>query len=217
MYFLINPWAQCDKQKPFCSQCIRAKRECSGYRDVTAGRFYDQTEEVKRKNSPSLPSDFSSSSAPSPKRRLSPSDALVPQQVSVPLHDHGTAFMLARYLSQDGSNEVRGALGTFLPHILNTSPGRAVTASLNAVGLAALSNIHQSPQLMLTARQEYVTALAETNATLCDQMQSTSNASLVAVAFLGMFEVSVRPGYRYTAANVADNDMQWPSSDGEVS
>ncbi|KAL4870059.1 hypothetical protein BDV12DRAFT_166522 [Aspergillus spectabilis] len=185
---------KCDQQRPFCSQCIRAKRECSGYRDVTAGRFYDQTEEVKRKNSPSSPSASSSSSLLPHKRRLSLSDAFVPPQVSVPLHDHGTAFMLARYLSQDGPNEVRGALGTFLPHILNTSPGRAVTASLNAVGSAALSIIHQSPQLMLTARQEYVTALAETNAALCDQMQSTSNASLVAVAFLGMFEIMTCSG-----------------------
>ncbi|KAL5336432.1 hypothetical protein BJX70DRAFT_281460 [Aspergillus crustosus] len=183
---------KCDQLKPFCSQCIRAKRECSGYRDVSAGRFYDQTEEVKKKNSTSSPSTSSSSSSyPSPNRRSSPADAfaLVPRQVSVPLQDHGTAFMLARYLSQDGPDEVQGPLGTFLPHILNTSSGRAVTASLNAVGLAALSNIHQSPQLMFTARQEYGTALAETNAVLRDQAQSTSNTSLVAVAFLGLFEL----------------------------
>ncbi|KAL4874678.1 hypothetical protein BJY04DRAFT_203372 [Aspergillus karnatakaensis] len=184
---------KCDQQKPFCSQCIRAKRECSGYRDVTAGRFYDQTEEVKKKNSSSHSSSSSPStsfsSPPSPVWQASPPVSLVRQHVSVPMHDHGTAFMLNRYLSKDGLNEVRGPLGTFLPHILSTNSGRAVTASLNATGLAALSNIYQSPQLMIAARQEYGRALAETNAVLCDEVQSTSNASLVAVAFLGMFEI----------------------------
>ncbi|KAL4920137.1 hypothetical protein BDW62DRAFT_177708 [Aspergillus aurantiobrunneus] len=182
---------KCDQQKPFCSQCTRAKRECSGYRDVSAGRFYDQTEEVKRKNSPSLSSSSSGSSSLSPprKRRSTQPGSLVRQQVSVPLNNQGTAYMLARYLSRDGMNEIQGPVGSLLPRILNTPSGRAAAISLNAVGLATLSNIHQSPRLMLTARQEYISALAETNAVLSDQTQSTSNASLVAVTFLSMYEL----------------------------
>ncbi|RDW90304.1 Zn(II)2Cys6 transcription factor [Aspergillus mulundensis] len=173
---------KCDHKKPSCSQCIRAQRECSGYRDVSAGRFYDQTEEVKKKNSPS-------SSAPTPPPRQqtsSPSTALVRQQITVPLQDQGAAFALSRYLSR--------SVGINLPHILGTTTGRAVTASINAVGLAALSNIHQSMELMLTARREYVSALKETNAVLSDPFQATSNASVVAVSFLGMFEMMACDG-----------------------
>ncbi|KAL4933353.1 Zn(II)2Cys6 transcription factor [Aspergillus undulatus] len=189
---------KCDQKKPFCSQCIRAKRECSGYRDVTAGRFYDQTEEVTKKNSsssssPSAPASASSSPSPShpQKRRCesSTSTSLVRQQVSVPISDQGTAFMLSRYLSRDSLDQARGPVATLLPYLINSPSGRAVTASMNAVGLAALSNIHQSSQLMLTARREYVSALTETNAALSDPVQSTSNASLIAVTFLGMFEL----------------------------
>ncbi|KAL4910005.1 hypothetical protein BDW74DRAFT_46623 [Aspergillus multicolor] len=169
---------KCDHKKPFCSQCIRAQRECSGYRDVSAGRFYDQTEEVKKKNSSASPSPTS----PSREQTLSPSTALVRQQLSIPLKDQGAAFALSRYLSR--------SVGTNLPHILGTTAtGRAVTASINAVGLAALSNIHQSTELMLTARQEYVSALKQTNTVLSDPLHATSNASLVAVSFLGMYEL----------------------------
>ncbi|KAL4803493.1 hypothetical protein BDV18DRAFT_144860 [Aspergillus unguis] len=180
---------KCDHQKPFCGQCIRAKRECSGYRDIFAGRFYDQTEEVKNKNSSLVVSS-------SPKRRLFESDFTVPlvQEVSIPIADQGTAFVLSRYLSTDSLNEPPGPVGNYLPRVINTPPGRAATASVNAVGLAALSNIHQSSQLMLAARQEYVSALRETNEALSDQLLSTSNASLIAVTFLGMYELMTCDG-----------------------
>ncbi|KAL5001263.1 hypothetical protein BDV10DRAFT_13757 [Aspergillus recurvatus] len=174
---------KCDEKRPSCSQCIRARRECSGYRNVSAGRFYDQTEEVKRKNSPS---SSSSSQSPSQQQTHSPSTSLVGQQIVVSLKDQGAAFALSRFISR--------TVGCNLVHILNTPSARAVTASINAVGLAALSNIHQSPQLMRTARQEYVSALAETNAVLSDRVQATSNASLVAVTFLGIYELMTCDG-----------------------
>ncbi|KAL3474920.1 hypothetical protein BJX99DRAFT_168349 [Aspergillus californicus] len=184
---------KCDQKRPSCSQCIRAKSECSGYRDPTAGRFFDQTEEVKRKNessSPSSSSHSSSESSPPPQKRvLSQPGALIRQQVSVPLVDQGTAFMLARFVGRDDLGDLRGPVSKFLPHVLNTPSGRAVTASVNAVGLSALSNIHSSPQLMLTAREEYITALAETNAALSNPMLSTSNSTLIAVSFLGLYEL----------------------------
>ncbi|KAL4747615.1 hypothetical protein BDW72DRAFT_206320 [Aspergillus terricola var. indicus] len=183
---------KCDHKKPSCSQCIRAKRECSGYRDISSGRFLDQTEEVKRKNSPSssssstITSSSRSSQSPSRQQISSPSTLFSQQQVSIPLRDQGAAFALSRYLHR--------SVGNNLPSILNTPSARAVTASINAVGLAALSNIHQSPQLMFTARQEYGSALAETNAALSNPMQATSDASLVAVTFLGIFELMVCDG-----------------------
>ncbi|KAL3495987.1 hypothetical protein BJX62DRAFT_146169 [Aspergillus germanicus] len=180
---------KCDQQRPSCSQCIRGRRECGGYRDVGAMRVHDQTEEVKRKNLPTSHSFASSSTPPPQKRPMHQSNALMLQQVSVPMTNQGTAFMLARWVAQDGLDGVRGPVGTFIPHVINTTAGRAVMASLNATGLAALSNIHMSQELMLSARQEYVTALAETNAALNDQMQSTSDSTLIAVTFLGLYEL----------------------------
>lgn len=186
----INVQTQCDRKRPYCSQCIRAKRDCFGYRDVSAGRFYDQTEEVRKRNSPS-----SSALVPSPpqKRRLdqAASPSLIQQHVSVPLAGQGAAFMLSRYPTQDRVAGGRGPVNGFPLHVLGTPAGRAVTTSLNAVGLAALSNIHQSQQLMLSARETYISALAELNEVLSDETQSISNSSLIAVGFLGMFEVRI--------------------------
>lgn len=34
------------QRRPSCSQCFRVNRECSGYRDLTVVRFYDQSEET---------------------------------------------------------------------------------------------------------------------------------------------------------------------------
>ncbi|KAL4820260.1 hypothetical protein BDW67DRAFT_153791 [Aspergillus spinulosporus] len=184
---------KCDHKRPSCSQCIRAKRECWGYRDVSSGRFFDQTEEVKRKNSPSssssssaLTSSSRSSQSPRWQQISSSPTPFSQQQVSIPLKNQGAAFALSRYLHR--------SVGNNLLSILNSPSAKAVTASINAVGLAALSNIHQSPQLMFTARQEYGSALAETNAALSDPRQATSDASLVAVIFLGIFEMMVCDG-----------------------
>ncbi|KAL4941310.1 hypothetical protein BDV06DRAFT_194816 [Aspergillus oleicola] len=188
---------KCDQKRPFCSQCIRAKRECSGYRDVTAGRFYDQTEEVKQKNLSASPPDSPGNSSAltlSPhKRRCHSSESLVGQQLFFPLSEQGTAFMLSRYLGHDSLNQGRGRVASVLPNVLAPS-GRAVAASLNAVGLAALSNIHQSSQLLHNARQEYISALTATNSVLSDPVESMSNSTLVAVAFLGMYELMTCDG-----------------------
>lgn len=218
----INAQTQCDQKRPFCSQCIRAKRECFGYRDISGGRFYDQTDEVKKRNSPS---SASSALVPSPpqKRRLdqSASPPLIQQHISVlsvPLADQGAAFMLSRYPARDRVVGGRGPVNGFLPHVLCTPAGRAVTTSLNAAGLAALSNIHQSQQLMLRARETYISALAELNEILSDETQSISNSSLIAVGFLGMFEVRIWTIFETRpSANLIDIDVQWPAPFRKIS
>ncbi|KAJ5614034.1 hypothetical protein N7528_007688 [Penicillium herquei] len=73
---------------------------------------------------------------------------------------------------------------------LITDPAHvAVNSALNAVGLAALSNIRLSPQMMLKARHEYTKALSETNKALANITMSKRDDTLAAVVLLGMFEV----------------------------
>lgn len=40
---------RCDQARPACSQCIRAKRDCPGYRDQLSLMFRDETKSVRRK------------------------------------------------------------------------------------------------------------------------------------------------------------------------
>ncbi|CAI7570855.1 unnamed protein product [Penicillium bialowiezense] len=80
-----------------------------------------------------------------------------------------------------------GHMSYLLP-LTNHSPHSAVNTALTAVGLAALSNIRMSPRMMLKARQEYTTALSQTNHALKTPALSKRDDILAAVVLLGMFE-----------------------------
>jgi tRNA U34 5-carboxymethylaminomethyl modifying GTPase MnmE/TrmE len=79
---------------------------------------------------------------------------------------------------------------SYLVPLIKDPRNFAVNAALNAVGLAALSNIRMSPQMMIKARREYTTALSHTNHALRDPIKSKQDDILAAVVLLGMFEVS---------------------------
>lgn len=68
-------------------------------------------------------------------------------------------------------------------------------SAITALGLAVLANIRMSPSLMMSAREEYTTALANTNRSLIDTVESKTDQTLLAVMFLGMFEVSCLQTY----------------------
>lgn len=85
---------------------------------------------------------------------------------------------------------------SYLLPLINDPYNVAVISALNAVGLAALSNIRSSPQMMLKARREYTKALSETNKGLADIATSDRDDILAAVVLLGMYEVSSPVDYR---------------------
>lgn len=86
----------------------------------------------------------------------------------------------------------KGHYGSYLPCLValaEASPDSALPAAITAVGLAALSNIHQCPQVMLEARKECTTAISLTNSALNDPVGFKRDDVLAAVLMLGMFEV----------------------------
>jgi hypothetical protein len=66
----------------------------------------------------------------------------------------------------------------------------ALTSAITALGLSAMANMRMSPPLMLAAREEYIKALSATNNNIMDPILSKTDHTLMAVMFLGMFEVS---------------------------
>ncbi|GMG48406.1 unnamed protein product [Aspergillus oryzae var. brunneus] len=72
--------------------------------------------------------------------------------------------------------------------------------SLVAVGLAGLSNIKKSTELMTKATGEYTQALHLINCTLKDGTQCKSDATLAATMLLGMFEVGWVTLFRISAS-----------------
>ncbi|KAE8353086.1 hypothetical protein BDV28DRAFT_148396 [Aspergillus coremiiformis] len=183
---------KCDQRRPSCSQCVRARRECSGYRDLTALSFHDQSEEVigkvRRRQDPKTPRALSSSGQPgmpTTNHHQSSSPALV-RSLACSMNDHATGFVLAHYVRR--AKHTRGNLD-FLPSLLQANTSPAVISSLSAVGLASLANIHMSPDLMLAARREYSAALAATSAALRNRAFVTGDSTLAAVELLSMYEL----------------------------
>ena len=64
---------------------------------------------------------------------------------------------------------------------------------IEALGTAGLANVANASNLAIRAYQDYGRALAMTNGALCDPHRAVKDDTLIAVWFLGIFEVSRDP------------------------
>jgi hypothetical protein len=175
---------------------MRATVDCPGYRDPLDWNFRDESDDVIRKSqrsarkkrtitslSPSTSADDSSVGIYYQNTHALPS----PQNSLVySVQEQAKAHLFVHYMA---GGPCGGHMSYLLPLTKDTR-NSAVNAALTAVGLAALSNIRLSPRMMLKARQEYTTALSQTNHALKDPILSKRDDILAAVVLLGMFEVS---------------------------
>ncbi|OJZ91269.1 hypothetical protein ASPFODRAFT_57457 [Aspergillus luchuensis CBS 106.47] len=182
---------KCDWGKPACSQCIRAKVDCPGYRSALEYTFRDQSRDVIRKAQ--LKAERESKEISKRQKRTikgnsnqmltyspSPSSSL-----SHPTAELAKGYIFVNYIA-------KGDLGAYMPYLsslTNHLESSAVNDALTAAGLAALSNIHRSPQMMYTARKHYMTALSQTNNSLGNAHLRTRDETLATVVLLSMFEV----------------------------
>lgn len=168
---------------------MRAKVDCPGYRDPLELRFRDQNEEVIRKSQKPPRKKRTVNTTPqvvesdSYIQTVKPSPQAIPE---FPTQELARGYLFCNYMA---GGPHAGHMSYLLPLIQNPQ-NAALNAALNAVGLAALSNIRMSPQMMLKARREYTTALSQTNYALRDPVMSKRDDILAAVVLLGMFEVS---------------------------
>ncbi|KAF3391370.1 hypothetical protein F1880_007677 [Penicillium rolfsii] len=181
---------KCDQGNPSCTQCIRAKVECPGYRDPLDSCFRDQSQEVIRK-SQSQRQTHNKRIVTTHSERVTPlthSSPDVPSPTAAPHYpaqELAKGYLFCNYMS----GGPRADHMSYLVPLIEDSQNLAVNSALNAVGLAALSNIRMSPQMMLKARREYTAALSHTNQALQDPIKSKQDDILAAVVLLGMFEV----------------------------
>ncbi|KAJ6119274.1 hypothetical protein N7523_003554 [Penicillium sp. IBT 18751x] len=191
---------KCDQGAPECTQCMRARVDCPGYRDLLDLGFRDQSQEVirksqrlTRKQQRTVPTIASRTENPvdhtvaSTAASSFETGGLSPRRGPVyPVQELAKGYLFSHYMS----GGPRGGHMSYLIPLINDPANSAVNAALNAVGLAALSNIRLAPQMMLKARREYTTALSQTNHALKDSLMSKRDDILAAVVLLGMFEVS---------------------------
>lgn len=78
----------------------------------------------------------------------------------------------------------------YLPDLLRSDPTDALQATLKAIGLALMSQIHSLPALRRAAGEEYSVALRAINRSLQDADTATSDSTLGTVVLLALYEVS---------------------------
>ncbi|KAM0253653.1 hypothetical protein ACHAQJ_007165 [Trichoderma viride] len=185
---------------------MRAGVNCPGYRNLLDLNFKDQSREVirncrlparkKRPVAASIVVPVTSGSIGTPGDPGDPVDSeascrnkaaltIARGSLTLPMQVMARSYLYVNYMT---GGPRCGHMSYLLP-LIDGSRNSAVDAAVNAVALAALSNIRMSPKAMLQAQQEYTTALSKTNMALRDPVMCKTDDILAAVVMLGIFEV----------------------------
>lgn len=169
---------QCDQQLPHCGQCVRMREACLGFRDEWDLVFRDQTDHtIKRtKEKRARSATAAGANDKSPTRGLSPS----PDEI-------GINYFLRSFVI-GGQSSSRGYLN-YIPSVyVNDGEHPTLVASLAAIGLVALANSTQQPELASHARAKYLEAIHNINTALASPSESVKDSTLMSVISLGLFE-----------------------------
>lgn len=150
------------------------RQECPGYRDEWDLVFRDQTDQtIKRSRKTRIES--AAQDLPAPARSLSPN----PDEI-------GVNYFLRNFVS--GQSSSRGCLN-YIPSVYREDGEHpTLVASMAAVGLVALANSTQQPDLANLARAKYTEAIRNVNAALTSPVESIKDSTLMSVISLGVFE-----------------------------
>ena len=125
--------------------------------------------------------------APHPSFRPLPSKPSQP--LFTPLRDQAAYFFFAYYVESEPP--MSDIYLKWLSRLFGREPpGQILNSVVESVGLAGMANVHHAPGLMVKAKQQYGRALAITNETLRDPVKAKADSTVIAILFLGLFEVS---------------------------
>ncbi|KAI1121820.1 hypothetical protein F5Y10DRAFT_255475 [Nemania abortiva] len=180
---------KCDHGVPSCTQCIRARVDCPGYRNALDLKFRDQSQEVIRHCRAPARKKRQGTSTDTPSRESTAAAAttIIPNGALVHSVQQNLArrYIFANYMT--GGSRC-GHMAYLLP-LIEDPQNMAVNTALDAVALAAFSNIRLSPRTMLRAQREYTAVLSRTNRALRDPILCKTDDTLAAVVLLGIYEV----------------------------
>lgn len=204
---------QCDQKRPSCTQCLKAHKECHGYRDLMKFMFRDESDVVVRKatiryqelarakvekkqiqatqrfgNGTTSVYPPYSQHHPAYYQCFRRQVELLPAPTYEPLLDsEGICFFLSNWVQQPSI--VPRCQFEFLPELLeDPNNERVLRASVAAAGLSGLAVTTKSPQIMKKAREQYGIALRLTNQALQSAAMATKDSTLVSVILLSMYE-----------------------------
>ncbi|KAL1793176.1 hypothetical protein ACET3X_008158 [Alternaria dauci] len=198
---------RCDQKRPSCSQCLRAGKECHGYRDPVSLMFKNESHVVAKKAEKRYEELAKSKEPTTPWRRGEPAKTRSMQRmypVRIPpsagtivqpspnVDARAQGYFLANYAGT--ADFPQGGQFEWIPQLLSRPDVEgSLRESFRALSLAVFSNAVKSPAVMQKARIAYVSALEETNKALISHETAVKDSTVVSVILLGLYE-----GTRYT-------------------
>ncbi|PMD43914.1 hypothetical protein L207DRAFT_552359 [Hyaloscypha variabilis F] len=208
---------RCDLSKPSCSQCIRAKRTCPGYREgliihdesqTLSTKYSGGSEQNKSPRSSRNSSVFSDDESTSSiarsyddsrlERDIEPQAGFYPltSPPGISAEDQATTFFFGNYVS---SRNMLNTCGNYqyLPTIYSNQPvGTALRQVIAAIGLAGLANFWKAPNIMAQANRAYSIALQTVNVSLGKIEEAKSDQTVVTIMLLAQYENNTTNGTR---------------------
>lgn len=113
------------------------------------------------------------------------------RNLSVPLEYEATCYFFHNFVCDDPSSRYStNAYAQMMPTLYRQDSSFGVLAKIvDAIGLASISNVKHSPELMAAASRKYAGVLRAINASIQDSTKATTDQTLIAVILLGLFEV----------------------------
>lgn len=113
------------------------------------------------------------------------------RNLPVPLEYEATCYFFHNFVCDDPSSRYStNAYAQMMPTLYREDSSFGVLPKIvDAIGLAGISNVKHSPELMAAAGRKYAGVLRAINASIQDSKKATTDQTLIAVILLGLFEV----------------------------
>ncbi|KAH6624605.1 hypothetical protein B0J18DRAFT_183739 [Chaetomium sp. MPI-SDFR-AT-0129] len=202
---------KCDRVQPQCTQCVRVRKTCPGYRDPLSLMFRDESTKVMQKaqaqwQSETWESSSSSSSSPDSTRNQEPiPESTAPPPAAVTANDSRKPAVSRGLTLEIGPTAVDKAIRFFvdryvigLPdepragHELQEVPwvhSPRIRDILAAVGMAGMSNLTGDKEMSTLAKHHYGLALQRMAGAVRDVGSVELEMVMRTVVMMAMYEV----------------------------
>lgn len=213
--------SQCDKVQPQCTQCVRIRKQCPGYRDQLSLMFRDESTKVMQKahaqwgvhesesGEASGSSPMSTASPTSTRSRSSESEAPSPRPTTLATRGRRKSPEERRLAREISPTPVDKAIQFYIQHYVIGLPDEARVGQelqgtrwihargtrdiMAAVGMAGLSNLNGDKQMSTLAKQHYGLALQNMSSSVRDMSGLDLDIVLRTVVMMAVYEVSSYP------------------------
>jgi hypothetical protein len=199
--------------KPSCSQCKRAGRTCTGYRDPSGLRFRDESDKLRIKHQRLADSEggnnvtktaspavvgldiatsaskaLTNSGLQSSSQVPTPTGSLLSLYLGTSAEDQATCFFFKNYVLADYKYHSSGF--QYLLDVYGKEKiGTALSESVVSLGMVGLSHFWGASSIMAHANAKYNSALRLVSSRLRNIEEAKSDQTLIAVMLLGLYEV----------------------------